>query len=187
MAKKKEDQVDEVPEVDPAETDSAVEDDARAAEIEPARESVGDVKSEDIPNKLDSASNLPPEVRAELVEQHPVDPGAHPAPVTVKEQPMPVVTGTREGAEINDPPIVYFTSEAHPELVVWHPNGDRTVQFHNGRLGTANAEWQAVLRRTPEVSEAESVPQGGALVDSDGSVIAGAVTEPIRASDVVPA
>lgn len=149
-------------------------------------EGVGDVKAEDIPNALES-TNLPPEVRAELVRNHPVTPGAQPAHSMVKEQPMPVVTGAADGASVNDRPIVQFTSSAHPELVVWHPNGERAIQFHNGEFATANEEWQAVLDRTPEVSRGGEIKQGGGVeINEDGHVVslAGADVEPIRAADV---
>ena len=164
-------------------------DEAHEAELAAARASVEGVKPEDIPNILDTRSDLPTEVRAELIAQHPVTPGAQPAPVTVKEQPMPIVTGIAEGTERNDPPIKRYRTTAHPELVVWHPNGENTIQFHNFEYATANAEWQAVLDRTPEVDGPvdEIAQQGGIEVTPDGRVVGlgGADVEPIRATDVV--
>lgn len=170
----------------PAESSGDVEvtTDATAAADLSTGQGVGDVKPEDIPQALE-ASNLPPDVRAELVRNHPVTPGAERNTQTVQEQPMPVVTGTRDGSALNDLPIVYFRSDNEPELTVYHPNGENWVQFHNGRLGTANVEWQAVLDRTPEVTrddDAEVSQSGGLDIDDDGRVhsLVGADVEPIR-------
>lgn len=170
--------------------DVAVATDASATADLSTGKGVGDVAPEDIPDALE-ASNLPPEVRAELVRNHPVDPGAQQNTVTVREQPMPVVTGPGpDGAAANDRPIKRYRSDAHPELVVWHPNGERTIQFHNGEFATANEEWQAVLERTPEVDgPVGEIPQGKALLDEQGNVVslAGADVQPIRVADTASA
>lgn len=168
-------------------TDVEVTTDASANPDLSTGKGVGDVKAEDIPNALE-APNLPPDVRAELVRNHPVTPGAQPAYVTQKEQPMPVVTGTRDGAEVNDLPIKRYFSPLHPELVVWHPNGERTIQFHNHYFATANVEWQAVVEGTPEVEgPVDEVPQGGGVqINADGHVVslAGQDVDPVRLADV---
>lgn len=188
MAKKDNEAVDETT-TDDTTTDKTA-DDARDAEVDASVASVADVKTEDIPNVLDRRSDLTPEARADLVSRHPVTPGAAPAPFTQKEQPMPIVTGTKAGSELNDPPIKRYRTTAHPELVVFHPNGDGGhVQFHNNEFATANPEWQAVLDRTPEVDgDVETIEQsGGITVTDDGRVVGlgGADVEPIRASDLV--
>ena len=54
----------------------------------------------------------------------------------------------------SDPAPRRWRSLSAPELVVWHPEGNGSVQFIGGYFATAHPGWTEILDNTPGVEPA---------------------------------